>query len=109
MAFTMVGVEYVVGRAAENGVQFPGQVDGVLYPGVHALPAHRRMHMSGVACEKDTPVTVLGDLALVAMEARQPADLAHPEVASHRPGEDIDDLGGGGGVGVGDLMRAVPH
>src|SRR5882757_9925081 len=41
MAFTVVGVEHVVGCACEDRVDLPCQIGGVLDAGVHALPAHR--------------------------------------------------------------------
>ena len=67
------------------------------------------MHVRGVAREKHPAVPVFGHLALVAVEPRQPADLAHAEIASHRAGEHIDHLGGRGRLGVGHLMMAIPH
>ena len=109
MTFALVGVEHILRSTAEDRVQFPRQVHGVLYPGVHALPAHRRMHVCGVAREKNTAVPVFGHLALVAVKPRQPTDLAHPQIAAHRAGEHIDHLGGGGWLGVGYLMVAIPH
>jgi hypothetical protein len=70
MAFALIGVEHIVGGTANDRVELPRKIGGILYPGVHALSAHRRMDMSGVACEKHAAVTVLGDLALVTVKAR---------------------------------------
>ncbi|MNZ36522.1 hypothetical protein D3C78_539440 [compost metagenome] len=48
-ALGFIGVEQSgLCAAAQHGRQFPGQVDGIANPGVHALAARRAVHVGGI-------------------------------------------------------------
>ena len=49
-ALSLITVEQLIGRVVAKGCrQFPGKIDGVADPGVHALAAGRAVDMRGVA------------------------------------------------------------
>ena len=62
MAFAVIGVEHVIWSTAENRVDLPRQIGGVLYPGVHALPTHRRMDMRRVSDDKTVRMARNGEI-----------------------------------------------
>ncbi|EXU63095.1 hypothetical protein Z951_37860 [Streptomyces sp. PRh5] len=104
----MVGVQDGRVGATEGEVEFPGEVGRVLDAGVHALAAHRGVHMGGVPGEEDPVVPVGAHLAFIAVEPGVPADLTDSDVAPHGLGQYPGHLRLLHGGLVGQLVAAVP-
>ena len=78
-----------VREAAANERQLPGEVDRVLHPGVHSLPAGGAVDMGGVAGEEHPLGPIVGHLALVDRERGKPdrrggRDAAGPPLIDER-------------------------
>ena len=55
MPFLVVGTQQTIPTLALcNEGQFPTQIECVLNSGIHALAAHRAVHMCGISSQKDT-------------------------------------------------------
>ena len=92
MTLVVVAVEHRVVGAGERRVDFPREVRGVLDAGVHALTAHRRVHVRRVAGQEHPAMPILLDLPFVAMESGLPTHLEQPEIGLHRPRQDAGDF-----------------
>ncbi len=53
-----VGGKQRIGAVLQSGGEFPAEVIGVLYAGVHSLATGGRMHMGGVAGEEDAALSI---------------------------------------------------
>jgi hypothetical protein len=58
--------------AREYGFEFPGQIDGVANPGVHALPADRTMNVSRIAEQKRASFSEMLRDTMMNMIGRKP-------------------------------------
>lgn len=60
LSLTVIGVQQRLGGGAgQDGVELPGQVPGVLHPGVHTLSPGRTVRMGGIAGQEDRSGTEL--------------------------------------------------
>ncbi len=77
-AFGGVGFQQALGTlAAQYRCQFPGQVDGVADPGVHALAAGRAVHVGGVPEEEHPAGAKLLGHPVMHLVGGEPVDLGH--------------------------------
>src|SRR6266404_1645603 len=69
----LIGVEQRIGCAArEYGFEFPGQIDGVADPGIHALPADRTMNVCRIADHKRASFSEMLGYTMMNMIGRKP-------------------------------------
>ena len=69
-----------------NTRQFPAEIHGVLDADVHALTAHRRVDMGGIAGEENPPFPVVLGEARFIREARHPDRIARTEIPAGNAG-----------------------
>ena len=80
-ALRAIAVEQMlVAPLADHQCQFPGEVECVLHPGIHALSTSRAMHVRSIAEKKGATPAVVRDLAAVDPETRKP-----DWIESHQP------------------------
>lgn len=109
--FGLVAVEerFRVGRLLpDHRGELPGEVGGVLEPGVHALATGGRVDVRGVPGEEDPAGAVGRHLAFVAVEAGDPAGVVHAVVAAEGAAGDLAHLVQLDRVAVGGLVRVTP-
>ena len=63
---------FALALAAMDEGKFPGEVEGILHAGVHALSAGGAVDVGGIAGEHDTAAAVIGNLAFVNAETGEP-------------------------------------
>ena len=69
----LIGIEQRIGCAArEYSFKFPGQIDGIANPGVHALPADRTMNVSRIAEQKRASLSEMLRDTMMNMIGRKP-------------------------------------
>ena len=97
-ALGRVGVEQgALGRSLDDVRQLPGQVEGVLHAGVHALAAGRAVDVGGVAGQEHAALAVVLHLALVDAEVKfeeepdKPVDLAPEESCGQEHQQDKEE------------------
>src|SRR5689334_21201194 len=73
--------------------EFPAQVDRVLDTGVEALPADRRVDVSGVAGQQHSPVPVARRLTAGVGESRNPPSAVDPGVRSSDGAQRAGEIG----------------
>lgn len=79
-ALGLVAVEQLrIPPVPQNQAQFPGEVERVLNPHVHALAADRAMDMRSVAEQKHPALATTRSLSPVDAEHRRPSRIAEPE------------------------------
>ncbi len=82
MPFCVIAVKQRLSALATNGrFEFPGEVERVLHPGVHALPTSWAVDVGRVAGQKHPAMPVGGDLAVVNLKAGQPVALGDRDAA----------------------------
>ena len=108
LALVAVEQARVGGLAPDGGGELPAEVGGVLQAGVHALAARGGVHVRRVAREEDPADPVVRGLALVAVEAGDPARVMHAVVGAEGAPGDLADLVQLDGALSGTLVAAVP-
>lgn len=103
VAFGLVGVEQAHRRRPLDDLrQLPAQVHRVLHPEVQALPAHRGVHVGGIARHQDASTAVVGRLTGHVGEPGDEARAVRPVVRA------VDAEQRGADVLEGRLAGAVP-
>src|SRR3984957_651165 len=82
--------------------EFPRQVEGILHAGIHSLAASRTVNVRRVSRQKDPAALVVGDLALVDVEGRQPDRVRNFDAARSTPVQDSLNIFEGG-IGTGSI------
>ncbi len=77
-AFGLVGIEQIgFGMTFQNEGELPSQIESVLHAAVHPLPAGRRVHVRGIACEKHVSLAEGIGKANPRFPLRMPHHIAH--------------------------------
>src|SRR5215470_8586660 len=72
-ALALIGVEQCIRCAARKyGFEFPGEIDGVADPCIHALPAGRAMNVCRIAEQKRAPFPEMLRYTVMNMIGREP-------------------------------------
>jgi hypothetical protein len=109
MALVVIAVQHGVVRTIEHRVDLPSEVRRVLDVGVHTLTAHWGMDVRRVAGQEHATMPIPRDLSFIAMESGLPPYLEQAQIGLHRPHQDAGDFILIHGLGVGNLIVAVPQ
>src|SRR6516164_1231323 len=77
---------------ADDQSQLPGEVKGVLHPGIHPLSASWTVNMRRIADEEDAPRAVVCNLAAVDPECRKPNWIGRDQAGRAPLGDDCLNL-----------------
>ncbi len=105
VAFVVIGVQKAVRRHALDHLgQLPPQVHRILHAGVESLPAHRGVHVRGVAGQQDTSLAVGRGLTGHVGEPGDPDRTVHPVVGPIDGDDRLAEIAQGGFAGGSDVL-----